>query len=276
MFFGKRSCLHFPRPATNQQTVKKGSLLSRIRPVTKSSLNLPSLVKSQKLKRCDKMDEINEVFLKLSMLYNNLPDPLRDILLQCACEDQQKCYKVSYFDNFSMNLIPKEAYCSPPPSHMPLSKRRVSNQIANQPRPLGVYRQDMPLATIIARWIPKTMSFQYDQQSTIQELANFGDIESLIPCGRQTVIVTFKEIRSACKAMVNSCPSTSQVKSRKKFICCLATFFWASLYFPSCELMMALEMYKIFQSYNIPKEAHIAPRTKHLLQVVSFQVYSLF
>ncbi|XP_060538098.1 testis expressed protein 56-like isoform X2 [Pantherophis guttatus] len=216
MFFGKRSCLHFPRPATNQQTVKKGSLLSRIRPVTKSSLNLPSLVKSQKLKRCDKMDEINEVFLKLSMLYNNLPDPLRDILLQCACEDQQKCYKVSYFDNFSMNLIPKEAYCSPPPSHMPLSKRRVSNQIANQPRPLGVYRQDMPLATIIARWIPKTMSFQYDQQSTIQELANFGDIESLIPCGRQTVIVTFKEIRSACKAMVNSCPSTSQVKSRKK------------------------------------------------------------
>lgn len=45
------------------------------------------------------------------------------------------------------------------------------------------------------------MSFQYDQQSTIQELANFGDIESLIPCGRQTVIVTFKEIRSACKAV---------------------------------------------------------------------------
>lgn len=61
-------------------------------------------------------------------------------------------YKVSYFDNFSMNLIPKEAYCSPPPRHMPLTKRRVSNQIANQPRPLGVYRQDMPLATIIARW----------------------------------------------------------------------------------------------------------------------------
>ncbi|XP_026532430.1 uncharacterized protein C6orf201 homolog [Notechis scutatus] len=201
MFFGKRSCLHFPRPATNHQTIKKGSLFSRIRPVTKSSLNLPSLVKSQKLKRCDKMDEINEVFLKLSMLHNNLPDPLRDILVQCACEDQRKCYKVSFFDNFSMNLIPKEAYCSPPPNHMPLRKRRISNQIANQPRPFGVYRQDMPLATIIARWIPKTTSFQFDHQSAIQELATFGDIESLVPCGRQSAIVTFKEIRSACKAV---------------------------------------------------------------------------
>ncbi|XP_015670790.1 uncharacterized protein C6orf201 homolog [Protobothrops mucrosquamatus] len=201
MFFWKRSCLPLPRPATNQQILRKESLASRSRPVTKSSLNLPSLVNSQKLKHCDKMDEINEVFLKLSMLYNNLPDPLRDILLLCACEDQQKCYKVSYFDNFSMNLIPKEAYCSPPPNHMPLTKRRVSNQIANQPRAFGVYRDDLPLATIIARWIPKTMTFQYDHQSAVQELANFGDIESLIPCGRQTVIVTFKEIHSACKAV---------------------------------------------------------------------------
>ncbi|XP_070603283.1 testis expressed protein 56-like [Erythrolamprus reginae] len=201
MFFGKRSCLHVPRPATSQQTAKKGSLVSRFRPVTKSSLNLPSLVKSQKLKRCDKLDEINEVFLKLSMLNNNLPDPLKDILVQCAYEDQKKGYKVSYFDNFSMNLIPKEAYCPPPPSHMPLRKRRVSNRIANQPKPLGTYRQDVPLATIIARWIPNSMSFQYDQQSTIQELVNFGDIESLTPCGRQSLIVTFKEIRSACKAV---------------------------------------------------------------------------
>lgn len=68
--------------------------------MTKSSLNLPSLVKSQKLKRCEKMDEINEVFLKLSMLYNNLPDPLRDILLQSACEDQQKCKLLSHIYPF--------------------------------------------------------------------------------------------------------------------------------------------------------------------------------
>ncbi|XP_063154913.1 testis expressed protein 56-like [Candoia aspera] len=201
MIAWKTSCLHFLPSATNQQIVKKGSLASRIRPVTRSSLNLPSLVISQKLNHCDKLDDINEVFLKLSMLYSNLHDPMRELLLQCACEDQQKRYQVSYFDKFSTNLVPKEAYCSPRPDHMPLTKRRLSNKAANERRAFGVYRQDIPLPTIIARWIPKTMTSQYDQQSVIQELTNFGDIESLTPFGRQTVIVTFKEICSACKAV---------------------------------------------------------------------------
>ncbi|KAM6454733.1 testis expressed protein 56-like [Liasis olivaceus] len=235
MISWKRSSLHFPRLATNQEIIKKGSLASKSRLVTRSSLNLPSLVISQKLNHCQKLDDINEVFLKLSTLYSNLHDPLRELLLQCACEDQQKCYKVSYFDKFSVNLVPKEAYCSPRPDHLPLTKRRVSNKAANECRAVALYRQDIPLATIIARWIPKSMSSQYDQQSVIQELANFGDIESLIPFGRQTLIVTFKEIRSACKAV-----SAFPPNGPKRHLQC----FWH---------------HKFMSKYKIPKDKKTKP-----------------
>ena len=45
------------------------------------------------------------------------------------------------------------------------------------------------------------MLTQYDKKSVVQELTKFGEIESVTPFGRQTVVVIFKEIRSACKAI---------------------------------------------------------------------------
>lgn len=51
------------------------------------------------------------------------------------------------------------------------------------------------------RWTPYSVSIQRNQQSVVQELKKFGDIESVMPFGRQTVVIVFKEIRSACKAI---------------------------------------------------------------------------
>ncbi|KAH0617951.1 hypothetical protein JD844_016751 [Phrynosoma platyrhinos] len=188
---------NFPQLTTGQQLRKKGSFVSR----TRSSLNLPPLVMYQKLATYDKKDDINRVFLKLSALYSNLKDPLKEVLLQCECEDQEKSFKVSYFDMFARNELPQDVYSSPSPDHMPPGKRFFSNKAAKEHTALGVYRQDAPMATIVARWTPKSMSTQYDQKSVLQELAKFGEIESVAPFGRQTVIVVFKEVTSACKAM---------------------------------------------------------------------------
>ncbi|KAF7246067.1 hypothetical protein EYD10_07869 [Varanus komodoensis] len=216
MMAPKRSCVNFPSLATYLQRTKKGSLTSRKRPVTRSSLNLPPLVIYQELKGCDKQDEINQVFLKLSALHVNLKDPLKEILLQCSCEDQEKCYKLSYFEKFTMDELPREVYCTPKPEHMPLPKRSFSNKVAKEHKAFGVYRQDAPLATVVARWTPKSMSTQYDQQLVIEELGKFGDIESITPFGRQTVIVKFKEIRSACKA-VSAFPANGPDKGMRCF-----------------------------------------------------------
>ncbi|XP_061466830.1 testis expressed protein 56-like [Rhineura floridana] len=186
----------------NQQMIKKRSLTSGNRCMTRSRLNLPPLVIYQELNSCDKEDDMYQVFQKLSALHDNLQDPLKELLLRCACEDQEKRYKISYFNIFMANKdLPQEASCSPQPDHMPLIKRFFSNKIAKEHKAFGVYRQDAPLATVIARWTPNSMSGHYDKQSVIQELAKFGDIESVTPFGRQTVIVIFKEICSACKAV---------------------------------------------------------------------------
>ncbi|XP_033010535.1 uncharacterized protein C6orf201 homolog [Lacerta agilis] len=206
----KTSLPNLPPLPTNQQASKRSFVLGT-RQVTRSKLNLPPLVIYQKLSTCDKEEDICQVFQKLSALCGNLQDPLKELLLRCAYEDQEKSYKVSYFDTFDTDSdLLQGAYCSPQPDHMPLIKRFLSNKIAKEHKAFGVYRRDAPLATIIARWTPNSMSAHYDRQSVIQELKKFGDIESVTPFGRQTVIVVFKEICSACKAVSAFPPECSE------------------------------------------------------------------
>lgn len=66
------------------------------------------------------------------------------------------------------------------------------------------------------RWTPNTMLTQYDEKSVIQELKKFGDIESVTPFGRQTVVVIFKEIRSACK-VIRAFPPSGPERSMRCF-----------------------------------------------------------
>ncbi|XP_020645503.3 testis expressed protein 56-like [Pogona vitticeps] len=208
----KRFPLKFPQLAIHHQTIKKEGIV----PANRSSLNLPSLVVYQKLNSWDKQDDINYMFLKLSALSSHLQDPLKELLLQCASEDQEKCYKSSYFEMFRMDDLPQEAYSSPQPDHMPLSKRLLSNKAANEYKAFGVYRQGALMATIVARWTPKTMLKQYDKKSVLQELTKFGEIESVTPFGRQTVVVIFKEFRSACKA-ISAFPPNGPERSMQCF-----------------------------------------------------------
>ncbi|XP_062833773.1 testis expressed protein 56-like [Anolis carolinensis] len=188
---------NFPPLATHRSLGKKVNFVAQ----TRSGLNLPPLVIYQKLNTYDSQEDIDCAFLKLSDLYGNLKDPLKELLLQCAYEDDEKSFKVSYFDTYPVKKLPQDIYSSPPPHHMPLVKRFFSNKAAIEHKVQEVYRQDTPMATIVARWTPKSMSTQYDQKSVLRELAKFGEIESVTPFGRQTVVVTFREIRSACKAM---------------------------------------------------------------------------
>ncbi|XP_067323616.1 testis expressed protein 56-like [Anolis sagrei] len=188
---------NFSPLATHRSLGKKENFV----PQTRSSLNLPPLVMYQKLNTHDSREDIDYVFLKLSGLYGNLKDPLKEMLLRCAYEDDEKSFKVSYFDMYPMKELPQDIYSSPPPDHMPLVKRFFSNKAAIEHKVPEVYRNDAPMATIVARWTPKSMSTQYDQKSVLRELEKFGEIESVTPFGRQTVIVAFREIRSACKAM---------------------------------------------------------------------------
>ncbi|XP_050796321.1 uncharacterized protein C6orf201 homolog [Gopherus flavomarginatus] len=51
------------------------------------------------------------------------------------------------------------------------------------------------------RWTKRNILASFDYHSVIEELSRFGAIESVTPSGRQTAVVIFKDIISACKAM---------------------------------------------------------------------------
>ncbi|KAJ6651295.1 hypothetical protein lerEdw1_021107 [Lerista edwardsae] len=198
----KRALLNLPPLPMSPQRRKERNLISMKAATTRSSLNLPALAYQTKLNSCDKAGDINEAFVKLSELHSKLPDFLKEILLRCACEDHRKEYVMSCFDTGTPAVeLPQRVYSSPQPHHVPLMKRISSNKIANEHKSFGVYRRDAPLGTIVARWTPNSMSTQYDLQSVSQELAKFGEIDSMTAFGRQTVIVVFSDIRAACKAV---------------------------------------------------------------------------
>uniref|UniRef100_A0A674J328 RRM domain-containing protein n=1 Tax=Terrapene triunguis TaxID=2587831 RepID=A0A674J328_9SAUR len=125
-----------------------------------------------------------------------------------------RCHKLvpqtlrhSGFHSFSFeNLLTgkglhRELYLSPEPDHVPLWKRNISNRLAEKYRQFRLNIKDTPMSAVIVRWIKRNILASYDYHSVIQELSRFGAIESVTPSGRQTAVVIFKDIISACKAM---------------------------------------------------------------------------
>lgn len=66
-----------------------------------------------------------------------------------------------------------------------------------------VYFLDTTTASIcsLARWLKRNMKPTEDLQSVIQKLSVFGPIKSVSLCGRQSAIVVFENMTSACHAV---------------------------------------------------------------------------
>lgn len=82
----KRALQNFPPLSKSPQRRKERNLIAMKAAKTRSDLNLPPLT-YQKLNSVS--DDINKTFFKLSALHSKLPDTMKDILLQCACEDNR-------------------------------------------------------------------------------------------------------------------------------------------------------------------------------------------
>ncbi|VTJ89673.1 Hypothetical predicted protein, partial [Marmota monax] len=50
-------------------------------------------------------------------------------------------------------------------------------------------------------WLKKDMQPTEDLKSVIQRMSMFGPIQSVTACGRQSAVVVFKNVTSACKAV---------------------------------------------------------------------------
>nr|XP_025035117.1 uncharacterized protein C6orf201 homolog isoform X2 [Pelodiscus sinensis] len=130
----------------------KGHLSSRRMSGEQAFLKLPPVGKGQKVNSYNKEEDIYKMFLKLSRLHCKLQDPMKELLYQCACEEEG-----ARFHGFNSEYLltgkelPRELYLSPEPDHVPLRKRNISNKLAEEYRQFRLNLKDTPMSAVIVR-----------------------------------------------------------------------------------------------------------------------------
>ncbi|XP_049620854.1 uncharacterized protein C6orf201 homolog [Suncus etruscus] len=147
-------------------------------------------------------------FELLANLHQLLPNRLLEQFHTFRTE-QEKCKcQTPEFSGLERILarheFPEAISLSPKPSYLPLWKRKGLNHARHEceekSSTLWESHTDPPLRTVMVRWI-KTLMTTENQHSTFQHLSMFGPIESTTICGRQSALVVFKDLSSACRAV---------------------------------------------------------------------------
>ncbi|XP_054447971.1 testis expressed protein 56-like [Pteronotus mesoamericanus] len=171
-------------------------------------LKLPLLDKCNTPKSYDHPEVLRHTFENLSKLHKLLPNHLMETLYSYNSEqDKQKCEnsELSGLERIlARHEFPEEINLTPNPSSMSLCKTKTINN-ANygwkKCHLLSKNIKDPPMSTIVVRWLKKNMQPTEDLHSIIERLSLFGPIKSVNLCGRQSAIVVFENMTSACKAV---------------------------------------------------------------------------
>ncbi|KAG8506949.1 hypothetical protein J0S82_000383 [Galemys pyrenaicus] len=191
-------------------------------------LKLPLIDKSNTPKNYDCPEVLRRTFETLSSLHKLLPNRLLEKLHSYRTEeDKKKCAclegawaawepgedpELSGLERIlKRHEYPKEINLTPKPSSMPLWQRNVLN---SAPRGLKCPRSspEIPMSTVVVRWLKKNMQPAEDLASATQKLSLFGPIQSVALCGRQSAVVVFADVASACRAVsafTDRAPGTS-------------------------------------------------------------------
>ncbi|KAM9073949.1 testis expressed protein 56-like [Megaptera novaeangliae] len=181
-------------------------------------LKLPLLEKPKTPKNYNHPEVLRHTFETLSNLHKLLPNHMMELLFSYkSAEDKKKCMwaegENSEFSGLERILerhqFPKEINLTPKPSSMPLWRRKVNNNANQGWKKCHLWNKNTkepPMSTIVVRWVKKNMRPTEDLDSVIQRLSVFGPIKSVSLCGRQSAVVVFEHMVSACNA-VNAFPS---------------------------------------------------------------------
>ncbi|XP_050999187.1 uncharacterized protein C6orf201 homolog [Acomys russatus] len=172
--------------------------------------NTPSdiqLFGKEKLRSYSQLDMCH-TFDLLSNLHKLLPNHMVEVLHSYRSEEDKTKCENSEFSGLEKILarhqLPKEVSLTPKPSKVPLWRRKIINNISGNWKKYHMWKKNTyepPMCTIVIRWAKKNMGPTADLKSVIQRLSEFGPITSVTPCGRQSAIVVFKDMTSACKAV---------------------------------------------------------------------------
>uniref|UniRef100_A0A8C9AJR5 RRM domain-containing protein n=1 Tax=Prolemur simus TaxID=1328070 RepID=A0A8C9AJR5_PROSS len=169
---------------------------------------LPPLDKCQKPKNYAHSEVLCHTFETLSNLHKLLPNHLMELLHSYKSEeDQKKCEnpELSGLERIlARHQFPKEISLTPKPSRVPSWRRKAVNNVSDGWKKCHLWKRntkDPPMSTIVVRWLKKNMQPTEDLKSVICRLSAFGPIQSVTVCGRQSAIVVFKDMTSACNAV---------------------------------------------------------------------------
>ncbi|XP_050643230.1 uncharacterized protein C6orf201 homolog isoform X2 [Macaca thibetana thibetana] len=173
-----------------------------------SMMKFSLLDKCKKPKNYAQPEVLCHTFDTLSNLHKLLPNHLMETLYSYRSEeDKKKCEnpELSGLERIlARHELPKEINLTPKPNRMPLWKRKIINNVTygwKKCHLLTRNTKEPPMSTIVVRWLKKNMQPTEDLKSVICRLSAFGPIQSVTVCGRQSAIVAFKDMTSACNAV---------------------------------------------------------------------------
>ncbi|KAM9665297.1 testis expressed protein 56-like [Trichechus inunguis] len=182
---------------------------------TRITLKFPPLDKGQKVKNYDRPEVLRDTFETLSNLHKLLPSRLMETLYSLKSEeDKRKCQnsELSGLERIlARQQLLEEINLTPKPSSTLIWKRKLNSNENNGWKRCHLWKKTIKeplMSTIVVRWLKKNLQPTEDLQSVIQRLSVFGPIQSFTLCGRQSAIVVFKDMTSACNA-VNAFQSRS-------------------------------------------------------------------
>ncbi|XP_030784769.1 uncharacterized protein C6orf201 homolog [Rhinopithecus roxellana] len=173
-----------------------------------SMMKFSLLDKCEKPKNYAQPEVLCHTFDMLSNLHKLLPNHLMETLYSYRSEeDKKKCEnpELSGLERIlARHQLPKEINLTPKPNRMPLWKRKIINNVTDGWKKCHLLTRNTkepPMSTIVVRWLKKNMQPTEDLKSVICRLSAFGPIQSVTVCGRQSAIVAFKDMTSACNAV---------------------------------------------------------------------------
>ncbi|XP_070953802.1 testis expressed protein 56 isoform X2 [Macaca nemestrina] len=179
-----------------------------MRTASSSSSMMKFSLLDKKPKNYAQPEVLCHTFDTLSNLHKLLPNHLMETLYSYRSEeDKKKCEnpELSGLERIlARHELPKEINLTPKPNRMPLWKRKISNNVTDGWKKCHLLTRNTkepPMSTIVVRWLKKNMQPTEDLKSVICRLSAFGPIQSVTVCGRQSAIVAFKDMTSACNAV---------------------------------------------------------------------------
>ncbi|KAK1339675.1 hypothetical protein QTO34_018229 [Cnephaeus nilssonii] len=174
--------------------------------------SLPENCKTSK--NYDDPEVLRHTFETLSNLHMLLPNNLIQ-LLYCYRSglDKQQCMRIEgecelslpdLETDLSKTSVSKRDLYDSKAKQCALWKRKIINNENHGWKKCHLLNKsikDPPMSTIVVRWLKRNMKPTEDLQSVIQKLSVFGPIKSVSLCGRQSAIVVFENMTSACHAV---------------------------------------------------------------------------